>query len=179
MLKKFVLVGLAIVVVVPLLLLAAGSTRPERYAVTRSAVVAAPPAAVYAVVVDFHQWDRWSPWAHLDPAQRSTIKGEGKGATYDWSGNKDVGEGRMTIVEARPDQRVGIDLQFFKPFESRADTSFTLAPEAGGCRVTWEMSGKQTVVERTFGLFMDMEKMIGGDFERGLASLKREVETAK
>jgi uncharacterized protein YndB with AHSA1/START domain len=179
MLKKIVLAAVALVIGVPLLLLAVGATRPDHYGVTRSTVVAAPPEAVYALLVDFHQWSRWSPWAKLDPHQRETIKGDGVGATYDWSGNKDVGEGRMTILEARPGQRLGIDLQFFKPFESRADTSFTLAPEGAGSRVTWTMSGKQGVVERTFGMFMDMEKMIGGDFERGLASLKREVEKAR
>jgi hypothetical protein len=178
MLKKIFLAVALLVVAVPVLFFAVGLFRPDHYAVRRSAQVAAPPSAVYAAVVDFRRWERWSPWAGLDPSQRTTIQGEGVGAIYTWSGNDKVGEGRMTITEARPGERVGIELVFLRPYQSKADTGFTIAPEGAGSRITWEMSGHYDRIERVMMMFMDMDKMIGGDFERGLASLKREVEKA-
>jgi uncharacterized protein YndB with AHSA1/START domain len=179
MLKKVILGVILVVVGVPLLLLGASLFRPDHYTVHRSTLVAAPPDAVYAAVADFHRWDRWSPWAGLDPAQKSTIQGDGVGAVYAWNGNDKVGEGRMTIVEARRPERLGILLEFIRPYQSKADTGFTIAPDAAGSRVTWEMAGHYGTIERVMCMFMDMDKMIGGDFERGLVSLKREVEQAK
>jgi hypothetical protein len=177
MVKKVLLAVLAAVVGVPLLLLAAGATRPERYAVTRSAVVAAPPEAVYATVVDFHRWNRWSPWAGLDPNQRETITGEGVGAVYAWAGNDKVGEGRMTMTGALKDDLVQIKLEFLKPWEQTSETTFRLAPAGPGqTRVTWAMTGEHDFVGKLFALFMDMDMMVGGDFEKGLATLKKVAE---
>jgi uncharacterized protein YndB with AHSA1/START domain len=176
MLKKIILAILFTFLAVPLLLVVLALTRPASYQVQRSTTVAAPPAAVYATIVDFRQWERWSPWAKLDPQQKTTLVGEGVGAVYTWSGDDKVGAGRMTIVEAVPDAKVGIKLEFLRPFESTSQTSFVVVPEGAGSRITWLMSGTNGMVARAMSIFMDMDKMIGPDFEKGLATLKHVVE---
>ncbi len=165
-------------VLIVLLVIIAGltvfiSTRPGHYHVERSATLSAPPAAVYAQIADFHRWDAWSPWEKLDPAMKKTFAGPeaGTGASYHWLGNDRVGEGRMTITDARPDARVAIDLEFIKPFESKNATVFTLVPAGGGTRVVWSMDGENHFMGKAMSLFMDMDRMIGGDFEEGLAGL--------
>lgn len=149
------------------------ATRPAEYHVERSATVAATPAAVYGEIADFHAWDAWSPWERMDPAMQKIFEGahSGQGAVYRWSGNDKVGEGRMTITDAEPGERVAIDLEFIKPFASRSETVFALEPAAEGTRVTWAMDGHNDFLGKAMCVFMDMDKLIGGDFERGLASL--------
>lgn len=176
MLKK-ILLGLAAVVVVLLVVIA---TRPGRYEVKRSLQMKAPPSVVYAQVSDFHAWDGWSPWDKMDPAMKRTY-GEvasGVGATYSWVGNDQVGEGKMTITEAKPGERVTIDLEFIKPFASKTVTEFTLAGSGEGTNVTWAMSGENDFMGKAFSLVMDMDKAVGGDFERGLAEMKTRAEGA-
>jgi uncharacterized protein YndB with AHSA1/START domain len=150
----------------------------DKYTVERSAEMAAPPSRVYAEVADFHRWTRWSPWEDLDPALERTYSGAdaGAGAVYAWSGNRKAGQGRMTITEAAEPSRVRIDLAFEKPWKSRNDTVFSIQPDGGGSRVTWTMTGEKTLMTRVLGLFTSLDKMVGPDFEKGLARLKDTVE---
>jgi hypothetical protein len=170
MLKK-VLIGVAVVVV---LFLALVATRPDSYQVTRSAQISAPAEVVFGEVADFHRWDAWSPWAKLDPAMKTTYQGPtaAPGSIYAWSGNDKVGEGRMTIVEAVPGERVAIKLEFIRPFAGLSDTTFTFVPRGNATETTWTMVGHNNFAGKALCLFMNMDKMVGGDFERGLARLK-------
>lgn len=172
---------LAIVAVIAVLLVVI-SMQPAAYQVSRSAVIAAPPADVFALVNDFHQWDKWSPWAKLDPAMKTTFSGSpaGTGAVYYWIGDDKVGEGRMTIADAKPSELIRIKLEFIKPFASSSDTEFTFRPEANGTSVNWTMRGENNFISKAFCLFMGgMDKMIGPDFEKGLAQMKAAAESAK
>jgi hypothetical protein len=166
-----------ILLAVALLVVAAAafvSIQPSTFRVSRAAVMAAPADALYARIADFHAWQAWSPWERLDPAQRREITGapSGKGAVYFWSGNDQVGEGRMTIVDARPGELAKIDLEFIEPWQSRNETEFRLLPDAAGTRVEWTMVGHSGFVEKAMGILMDWDAMIGADFEKGLASMK-------
>jgi hypothetical protein len=164
--------------VVLLALLAFVALQPSAYRVARSAAVAAPPQVVYEQIADFRRWAAWSPWAKLDPAMAVDYGGPplGVGATYHWKGNDKVGEGRMTVVDARPGELVAIQLDFIQPWESRTRTEFQLRPEAGGTRVSWVMSGENDFVGKAFATFVSMDKAIGPDFEKGLAALRAVAE---
>jgi hypothetical protein len=170
---------LALLVLVGILL-AAIVTRPNTFHVERTAVVHAPADAVFARLEDFHQWPAWSPWEKLDPAMQRTYSGpdRGVGAVYAWKGNDKVGEGRMTILEASPPSKLGLRLEFLKPFTSTCKTTFDLAPADGGTQVRWAMDGPQNFMSKAMGLVMDMDKQVGGDFEKGLASLDQVARAA-
>lgn len=157
--------------------LAYAATRPDTFAVERSAVVPASTESVFALLNDFHQWPRWSPWEKLDPAMNRTHSGaeRGKGAVYAWNGNKKVGSGRMEILESHPPSRVKIQLDFLAPFEAHNVTTFTLEPVAGGTRVNWRMEGPHPFMMKVMCVFVSMDKMVGKDFEAGLANLQREA----
>src|SRR5262249_7146798 len=133
-----------------------------------------------AQVNDFHAWPAWSPWEKLDPQMKKTFEGpaSGVGAKYAWTGNDKVGEGRMTIEKSEKPSTVGIKLEFLKPFEATNATTFTFAPTAKGSKVTWAMDGENNFMAKAASLFMDMDKMIGGDFERGLTAMKTAAESA-
>jgi uncharacterized protein YndB with AHSA1/START domain len=148
------------------------------YTVERSATIDAGPSEVFAQVVDFHRWPAWSPWEDIDPDMRRTYDGpeSGVGSTYSWSGNRKAGEGRMEIVRAEEPSSVVIDLRFVKPFKSTTVTTFTFEPSGPGTRVTWTMTGPRTFATKVMGLFTSMDKLVGKDFERGLARLKGVVE---
>jgi uncharacterized protein YndB with AHSA1/START domain len=150
----------------------------DTYTVVRSATIDAPPQRVYEQLADFHNWRHWSPWEGLDPELRRTYSGAGAGtgAVYEWSGNRKAGQGRMEIVEADQPAKVRIDLRFIKPFESRTDCVFAIAPAGSGSEVTWSMTGKRTLILKVMGIFRSMDKMIGPDFEKGLAQLKAKTE---
>src|SRR4051812_13601750 len=153
MLKKIgIALGVLVVALVGLI-----ATRPATYRVTRSAQVAAPAPIAYAQVVDFHRWEAWSPWAKLDPDMLSSYAGtEGAaGASYEWKGNDKVGEGRMTLVEARPARLVAIRLEFLKPWTSTSATRFEFTPLEAGTRVTWTMDGESDFMGKAFSLFTD------------------------
>ena len=143
------------------------------YAVQRSRTIHAPPERIYPLIADFHQWTRWSPWEEVDPAMERAYSGngEGVGAVYAWSGNRKAGAGRMEIVEAEENRRVDIALNFDKPFKSSNRTTFTLTPVGDATEVTWRMEGPRTLLMRAFGMVFNMEKVIGGDFEKGLGRL--------
>ncbi len=166
-------IGIALIVVIAIFLVVA-ATRPASYRVTRKTLVSAPPAVAYAQVVDFHKWPAWSPWAKLDPAMKTTYSGapEGTGAVYAWTGNDKVGEGRMTILEARPAEVVNVKLEFMRPMTAINQSSFTFTPAPGGTGIVWTMDGHNNFMAKAFSVFMDFEKMVGDDFERGLANLK-------
>jgi polyketide cyclase/dehydrase/lipid transport protein len=170
MLKKIALAVAALIAVFA----AVVASRPPHYKVARSTLVQAPAPAVYARVADFHAWEKWSPWEKLDPGMQKVFSGSdgAPGATYAWKGNDKVGEGRMTVLEARPPEALGIRLEFVKPFASACTTGFQFAPQQAGTQVTWTMEGDNDFIGKAFSLFLDMDRMIGGDFERGLASLK-------
>lgn len=174
--KKKILVGLAVTV---LLLAAVIQFQPARFSVTRSITLAAAPADAFAQVNDFHNWDAWSPWARLDPSMKTTFEGptSGAGSIYRWTGDGKVGEGNMTIQESVPSSRVRIRLEFVKPFASVADTAFDFAASGAGTTVTWTMSGDNDFVSKAMCLFTGgMDRMIGPDFEKGLAQMKAVVE---
>lgn len=174
MLKK-ILIAVAVLIVGLLVLIA---TRPGEYSVERSIAIAAPAAVPFGLVNDFHQWERWSPWDELDPDMERTFEGAqaGQGAIYGWSGNDDVGKGRMTILSSRPTEAIDIELEFIEPFASTSNTAFRFIEADGSTTVTWTMSGENNFVGKAFSLFMDMDAMIGADFEKGLASMKAEAE---
>jgi hypothetical protein len=156
------------------------SRRPSEFRVERSATIAAPPPAVFPQVNDFHKWEAWNPWGKIDPAMNQSYEGApaGTGAIYTWAGNKEVGEGRMTIVESRPNDLIRIQLDFMRPFRATNITEFTFNPIGDQTTVTWSMSGKNNFMSKAVHLFINMEKMIGGRFEQGLASMKSVVEAA-
>ena len=172
-----ILIGLVVVIVLLVILIA---TRPSTFSVTRSAVIAAPPERPFALVNDFRAWPKWSPWEKKDPQMKRTIGGppDGVGATYAWTGDKNVGEGRMTIDRSERPSRVGINLEFIKPFPGVCPTTFAFAPDTGGTKVTWTMQGKYNFISKAMSLVINMDKMIGKDFEAGLAAMKAEAEAA-
>ncbi|MFD0894956.1 SRPBCC family protein [Luteolibacter ambystomatis] len=172
---KKILIALAAVVIV---FLAVAAFQSPDCRISRSAVVAAPPATVFEQINDYHKWVDWSPWAKMDPAMKQTFEGPpaGTGAIYSWAGNSKVGEGRMTITESDPAKRVSMRLEFLKPFAATNTAEFTLAPEANGTRVTWTMIGKKNFAMKAMGLLMNMDKLVGADFEKGLSNLKEIVE---
>jgi hypothetical protein len=127
---------------------------------------------VFAQVNDFHNWEAWSPWAKLDPAAKAIIEGPraGKGAIFRWAGNEEVGEGSMTITESRPSDLIRIKLEFLKPFEATNTAEFTFKPVDNQTNVTWSMEGQNNFIAKAVCLFMNMDQMVGGQFEKGLAS---------
>jgi carbon monoxide dehydrogenase subunit G len=171
---------LVAVVVIVLVFVGVVAMRPSDFRVARSATMSAPPAAVFAQVNDFHNWEAWSPYAKRDPAMKKTYEGAaaGAGAVYTWSGNNEVGEGRTTITESRPNELVRIRLEFVRPFAGTNAGEFTFKPEGNGTVVTWSLAGKYNFLSKAVGLFINMDKMIGGDFETGLAQMKAVVEAA-
>ena len=156
------------------------ATRPSEYRVARTATISAPAPAVFAQVNDFHKWQAWNPWAKIDPAMKQAYEGApaGTGAIYTWAGNKEVGAGRMTLTESRPADLIRIKLEFQKPFRSTSTAEFTFKPEGNRTIVTWSMAGHVSFIAKAVHLFLDMDTMIGGNFEKGLADMKSVVEGA-
>jgi uncharacterized protein YndB with AHSA1/START domain len=152
--------------------------RPKEFRVARSATISAPPSAVFAQVNDFHKWEAWNPWGKIDPAMKQTYDGApaGVGAIYTWTGNNEVGQGRMTITESRPSDLIRIELEFFKPFAATNTAEFTFQPDGNQTAVAWSMSGEKNLMAKAIHLFVSMDKMIGGQFEKGLADMKAIVE---
>src|SRR4051812_6936814 len=171
MLKK-VLLGIVALVAIFAIVVA---TRPDTYHVQRSTKIEAPADIVFATVNDFHSFAEWSPWAKMDPAMKTTIStpSAGVGAKYEWAGNKQVGKGRMTIVEAQAPSHTKEKLEFLEPFPGQADASFDIKPNGNVVDVTWSMDGKANFIGKAMGLFVSMDKMIGKTFDEGLGNLKR------
>ncbi|OFX02028.1 MAG: polyketide cyclase [Alphaproteobacteria bacterium RIFCSPHIGHO2_12_FULL_66_14] len=181
MLKAFAYVAVALVVVVAGILIYA-ATRPDTFRVQRSASIKAPPEKIFALINDLRGWSVWSPYEKKDPAMKRTFSGpaSGKGAVYEWDGDKNVGKGRMEITEATPPGKVLIKLDFIKPFEGHHTAEFTMEPKGDNTVVTWAMYGSHPYFAKVMGVvmgfFMNMDDMIGNDFAAGLASLKAVAE---
>jgi Polyketide cyclase / dehydrase and lipid transport len=151
----------------------------QTFSVERSITINAPASAVHERLNNFHKWVDWSPWEGLDPALQRTYTGpdSGVGASYAWTGTRKVGQGRMEITESTPN-RVALDLHFIKPFKANNKTVFAITPAGEGTNVTWTMTGPKTLLSKLMGIFMSMDKLVGKDFDKGLASLKRVTEAA-
>jgi hypothetical protein len=150
------------------------------FTISRGTTIAASPATVRALVEDFHRWQQWSPWEDLDPDLKRSYSGaeHGVGARYAWVGNRKAGAGSMEIVAATPES-LRIELAFLKPWKATNDVVFTFSAEAAGTHVTWSMSGVHAGLGKLFARFFNVEKLIGPDFEKGLAKLKAVAESAE
>lgn len=174
MLKK-ILLGLVAVIVVILIV---GALQSDTYRVERSVTIAAPAAVIFPQINDVHRLQDWSPWVKLDPNAKMTFHGPaaGVGAGFAWAGNSQVGEGRETIEASTPNELVRLKLEFIQPMPDVATAEFRLQPAGAGTTVTWSISGHKSYVTKVVCLFMNMDKLIGGDFERGLGNLKALIE---
>jgi hypothetical protein len=174
MLKK---IALGVVVILAIIL-GLAATKPDSFSVKRVVSIKAPPEKIAALITDFHQWGSWSPWEHLDPNMKRTFSGapSGKGAVYEWEGNKDVGKGRMEIADAATPVKTVIKLDFLQPFESHNTTEFTMLPQGETTTVSWDMSGPMPFISKIMSVFTSMDAMIGKDFEKGLSNLKTVAE---
>jgi polyketide cyclase/dehydrase/lipid transport protein len=166
-------IGLVVVVLVGALL-AYAATKPDSMHVERAASIKAPPDKIFPLITDFHSWSSWSPYEKIDPAMKRAYSGaaNGKGAVYEWEGNSYVGQGRMEITETSDPSRVTIKLDFVKPLEGHDVAQFVLAPQGNSTNVTWTMDGPSPYLGKLIGVFVNMDTMIGKDFETGLANLK-------
>ena len=165
-----IIIGLIIVI----------ARKPSEFRITRTATISALPSAVFGQVNDFHNWEAWSPWAKLDPTTKSSFEGPSAGteAIFRWAGNDKIGEGSETIIESRPNELIRIKLEFLKPFQATHTAEFTFQVQGDQTVVSWSMFGKSNFVGKAMSLVMNCDKMLGGQFEQGLAQLKSVVETA-
>ncbi len=169
---------LKIIVIGVVILLAAffayAATKPDTFRVTRTTNIKAPQEKIFALINDFHRWDSWSPWEKLDPAMKRTHSGaaSGKGTVYEWEGNSKVGAGRMEITDTSPSSKITIKLDFIRPFEGHNIAEFALDPKGDSTSVTWAMHGPNRYMGKVMSVFINMDRMIGKDFETGLAHLK-------
>lgn len=176
MLKK-ISIGLAVVVVG---FVSVAAMQPADFRLSRTATISASPEKIYGLITDFHKWDGWSPWAKIDPKMKQTFEGaaSGTGAVYTWSGNDQAGEGKMTIGAVEAPNKVAIQLEFTRPFAAVNGLEFTMKASGTGTVVEWTMTGRNNLMAKAFTIFMPMEKMVGPDFEKGLAQLKSMAETS-
>lgn len=177
MLKALAVIAVVAVIAVAAVL-AYAATRPDTFRIERAAGIQAPPERILPLIDDFRNWREWSPWEKMDPALKRAYSGapSGKGAVYEWEGNNKVGKGRMEIMDVSPPSRVTIKLDFLKPFEAHNTAEFTLTPRGGTTDVTWAMHGPNLFIGKVMSLFFSMDRMVGKDFETGLANLKTTAE---
>jgi uncharacterized protein YndB with AHSA1/START domain len=177
MLEIFAAIAIVLVIAIAIVLRLAAA-KPNTFSVRRETTVRAPPEKIFPLIDDFHQWATWSPYESKDPAMKRTYSGaaSGKGAVYAWDGNKNVGSGRMEILEAAAPAKIIIKLDFFRPFEGHNSAEFTMLPQGDATRLTWLMHGPAPFMSKLMQVFMNMDKMIGKDFEVGLANLKKLTE---
>ena len=171
-----IIVGLVVLAIAGLLIYAA--FRPGVFRLQRSTLIKAPPERIFPLINDFKNWTAWSPWEKKDPASKRTYGGSeaGRGASYAWTGNRDVGEGRMEILDSTPSWRIAILLEFVKPFAARNNVEFVLKPEGDMTTVVWTMEGPQPYLAKLMGVFVSMDAMVGKDFEAGLTAMKAAAE---
>lgn len=172
--KKIILIALIVIVVPIAAILAYAATQPDEFRVQRSASIQAPAEKIFPYLNDFHRSVDWSPYEKMDPDMKRVYSGAplGKGAIYEWDGDSNAGAGRLEIVDAAPPSKVTYTLDFVRPFEARNIVEFTLDDKGGATDVTWAMHGPMPYISKVMCLFFDMDKMVGGDFEKGLANLK-------
>jgi uncharacterized protein YndB with AHSA1/START domain len=177
MLEIIAIIAVVLAIAIAIILILA-AIKPNTFSVRRATMVKAPPEKIFAVINDFHQWGTWSPYEHKDPAMKRTYSGaeSGKGAIYAWEGNKNVGSGRMEILDASAPSKIVIKLDFFTPFEAHNTAEFTMLPQGDATNVTWLMHGPAPLMSRVMQVFINLDNMIGEDFETGLANLKRLTE---
>jgi uncharacterized protein YndB with AHSA1/START domain len=178
MMKTTFLLILAVLVVGIVGVLAYAATKPDVFRVERSATIKAPPERIFAMITDLRGWRAWSPYEKRDPEMTRNYSGadKGKGSTYAWDGNRNVGAGRMEIADVTPPSKVVINLEFLRPFKANNTAEFLMRPTTDGTTVTWAMFGPSLFVGKVMGIFIDMDRMIGKDFEDGLANLKAVAE---
>ena len=167
-----IVVGLLAIVIAVVVILAL--TKPATFRVERTTSIKAPPEKIFPLINDFQSWSAWSPYEKKDPAMKRTFSGppSGKGAIYEWDGDKNVGQGRMEITGSTPPSNVTLALDFVKPFEAHNTVTFTLTPQGDSTTVTWAMQGPANSISKVMQVFINMDKMVGTDFEAGLANLK-------
>ena len=179
MFETFAIIAIVLAIVIAIVLILA-ATKPDTFSVRRAAVVNAPAEKVFPLINDFHRWGTWSPWENKDPAMKRTYSGaqSGRGAVYAWDGNRNVGSGRMEILDASSPSKIVIKLDFFKPFEGHNTAEFTMLPQGNTAttNITWVMHGPAPFMSKVMQVFMNLDRMIGKDFEIGLANLKRQTE---
>jgi hypothetical protein len=175
--KTFAII-IVIVVIAIAAVLAYAATRPDTFRIQRAIDIKAPPSPIFALINDFQQWRGWSPWEKVDPDLKRTYAGppSGRGAVYEWQGNRNVGQGRMEIVESTAPSKILIKLDFLKPFEAHNTAEFTLTPKGDTTNVSWAMHGPNLFIGKVMSVFMSMDKMVGTQFEQGLANMKATAE---
>ncbi len=173
-------IGAYVVIALIAIVLGLAAMKPDTFQVQRSTSIQAPPEKVVGLISDFHRWASWSPWEKLDPAMNRTYSGpaSGKGSVYEWEGNGKVGKGRMELLDVTP-EKVTIKLDFIKPFEGHNMAEFAVQPQGGASQVNWSMQGPMPFASKVMCVFVSMDKMVGGDFERGLANMKAAAENGK
>ena len=178
MLEVIAIVAVVLASAIAMVLILA-ATKPDTFTVQRAAVVKAPPEKLFPLINDFHQWGTWSPWENKDPGMKRTYSGtaSGRGAVYAWDGNKNVGSGRMEILDASSPSKIVIKLDFLKPFEAHNTAEFTMLPQGDGAtNISWVMHGPAPFISKMMQVFMNIDKMVGKDFEIGLSNLKKLTE---
>src|SRR5882724_6551980 len=173
MLEIIAIIAVVLAIAIAAVLILA-ATKPVVFRVQRAATLRAPAEKIFPLINDFHQWGTWSPYEHKDPGMKRTFSGaeSGKGAVYAWEGDKNVGSGRMEILDTSVPSKIVIKLDFFKPFEGHNTAEFTMLPQGDATNVTWLMHGPSPFMGKIMHVFINMDKMIGKDFEAGLANLK-------
>ena len=174
MIRTIVIVVIAMLVVGVGAVLALAATKPDSFNVERTASIKAPPEKIFALINDLHGWRAWSPYENKDPEMKRSFSGapSGKGAVYEWNGNKNVGKGRMEITEASAPSKIVIKLDFISPFEGHNMAEFTMEPKGDATNVKWGMYGPAPFISKVMQVFVDFDRMIGKDFEEGLGNLK-------
>ena len=177
MFEIMAIIAIVLAVAIAIVLILA-VTKPDTFSVQRTTTVKAPPEKIFFLINDFHQWGTWSPYENKDPAMKRTYSGadSGKGAVYAWDGNKNVGSGRMEILDASVPSKIVIKLDFFTPFEGHNTAEFTMLPQGDATNLTWAMHGPAPFMSKVMQVFINMDNMIGKDFAIGLANLKRLTE---
>ena len=179
MLETIIVVAVALAIAIAIVLIVA-SRKPDSFTVRRTALIHAPANRIFPMVDNFQQWAKWSPWEGRDPTMKRSFSGaeSGKGAVYAWEGNRNVGSGRMEILDTSQPSKILIKLDFFKPFEGHNIAEFTFAPERDdtATNVIWVMRGPSPLMSKVMQVFMNFDAMIGRDFEAGLANLKKLTE---
>jgi hypothetical protein len=177
MFEIIAIIAIVLAVAIAIVLILA-ATKPARFSVQRATTVKAPPDAIFPLINDFHRWGTWSPYENKDPAMKRSYSGaeSGKGAVYAWDGNKNVGSGRMEILDTSAPTKIVIKLDFFTPFEGHNTAEFTMLPQGDATNLTWLMHGPAPFMSKLMQVFMNIDNMIGKDFEVGLANLKKLTE---
>jgi hypothetical protein len=177
MFEVIIIIAVMIVLAVAVVLILA-LRKPDIFRIQRAATIKAPAESIFSLINDFHRWGGWSPWESRDPAMKRTFGGaeSGKGAVYAWDGNKNVGSGRMEILDTSVPSKITIELDFFKPFEGHNTAEFTMLPQGDATHITWVMYGPASLMSKVMQVFMNLDNMIGKDFETGLSNLKKATE---